>query len=66
MKITRQLKDGNLRRVFRKFVLGYFLIGDDVSVSSHSHDGSKIWAVLTPDKTYNSETMIHFCDCLFD
>jgi len=45
MKITRQFKDGNLRRVFRKFVVGYCLISDllqDVSLSSHSHDGSKI------------------------
>jgi len=63
MKITRQFKDGNLRRVFRKFVLEYFLISDllqDVSVSIHSHNGSKILTVLTPDKAYNNEPIIDF------
>jgi len=61
MKITRQFKDGNLRRVFRKFVVGYFLISDllqDVSLSSHSNDGSKIQDLLIPDKAYNNETII--------
>ena len=63
MKITRQLKDGNLRREFRKFLLGYFLISDllqDVSVSTNSHDGSKIWAVLIPDVACGNETMMDF------
>jgi len=63
MKITRQFKGGNLRRVFRKFLLVNFLISDlldGVSVSTHSHDGSKIWAPLIPDVACDNETMVDF------
>jgi len=52
MKFTPQLKGGKLRWVSESLLAGYFLISDilwDVSVSSHSHFGSKIYVSEIPD-----------------
>ena len=62
MKITEQLKGGNLRCVLRKFFLGNFLSRDllkDVSLLplSISHKGSKILYTKIPDKSCGNRTV---------